>query len=121
MLLYFCFVVLLTNFKLSNFVNTGAISQIFPLLWNIVSICELNSLKVLAVTSDCASPNHNLLHMHFLMTKEDDIKPDTDVTIWTVNLFRSKFFFHPHIRGGCRGLPLLPMQHPEMDDINFQS
>ena len=25
------------------------------------------------------------------------------------------------IRGGCRGLPLLPMQHPEMADINFQS
>ena len=24
-------------------------------------------------------------------------------------------------RGGCRGLPLLPMQHPEMADINFQS
>ena len=26
-----------------------------------------------------------------------------------------------HCRGGCRGLPLLPMQHPEMADINFQS
>ena len=25
------------------------------------------------------------------------------------------------IRGGCRGLPLLPMQHPEMAHINFQS
>ena len=24
-------------------------------------------------------------------------------------------------RGGCKGLPLLPMQHPEMADINFQS
>ena len=24
-------------------------------------------------------------------------------------------------RGGCRGLPLLPMQHPEMADINSQS
>ena len=24
-------------------------------------------------------------------------------------------------RGGCRGLPLLPMQHPEIADINFQS
>ena len=24
-------------------------------------------------------------------------------------------------RGGCRGLPLLPMQHPEMAHINFQS
>ena len=26
-----------------------------------------------------------------------------------------------YIRGGCRGLPLLPMQHPEMAHINFQS
>ena len=24
-------------------------------------------------------------------------------------------------RGGCRGLPLLPMQHPEMAHINFQN
>ena len=31
--------------------------------------------------------------------------------------FKSKY---PH-SGGCRGLPLLPMQHPEMGDINFQS
>ena len=54
-------------------------------------------MKVLAVTSNCASPNHNLLHMHFLMTKEDGINPDTDVTTWTVNLFRSKFFLHPHM------------------------
>ena len=25
------------------------------------------------------------------------------------------------VRGGCRGLTLLPMQHPEMANINFQS
>ena len=24
------------------------------------------------------------------------------------------------LKGGCRGLPLLPMQHPEMADINIQ-
>ena len=24
-------------------------------------------------------------------------------------------------RGGCRGLPLLPMQHPEMAHSNFES
>ena len=30
---------------------------------------------------------------------------------------RGKIF----IRGGCRGLPLMPMQHPEMAHINFQS
>ena len=27
----------------------------------------------------------------------------------------------PISRGGCRGLPLLPMQHPKMAHINFQS
>ena len=33
-----------------------------------------------------------------------------------------KFFIHNHkLMGGCRGLPLLPMQHSEMAHINFQS
>ena len=59
----------------------------FPLLWKAISICELDSLKVLAVTCDCTSPNRKLFRMHFPMTKENDMNPDTDVTYWTVNLF----------------------------------
>ena len=44
-------------FKLSlaNFATTGATSsQMFPLLWKAISKCELNSLKVSAVTCDGA-------------------------------------------------------------------
>ena len=62
----------------------------FPLLWKAISICELNSIKVLAVTCDGASPNRKLFRMHFPMTKEDDMNPDTDVTYRTVNLFSSE-------------------------------
>ena len=62
---------------------------IFPLLWKAISICELNSLKVLAVTCDGASPNRKLFCMHFPMTKEDKMNPNTDVIYRTVNLFSS--------------------------------
>ena len=65
----------------------------FPLLWKAISICELNSLKVLAVTCDDASPNRKLFRMHFAMTKEDDMNPDANVTYRTVNLFRSEKCF----------------------------
>ena len=41
----------------------------FPLLWKLISICELNSLKVLAVIRDGTSPNRKLFGMHFPMTK----------------------------------------------------
>ena len=61
----------------------------FPLLWKAISTCELNSLKVLAVTCDSASPNRKLFRMHFPTTKEDNINPDTDVTYRTVTLFSS--------------------------------
>ena len=68
------------KFSLANFATTGATSsQMFPLLWKAISICELNSLKGLAVTCDDASSNRKLFRMHFPMTKEDDMNPDTDV------------------------------------------
>ena len=78
------------KFSLANFATTGATSsQMFPLLWKAISICELNSLKVLAVTCEDASPNRRLFRMHFPMTKEDDMDPDTDVTYRTFSLFSS--------------------------------
>ena len=52
----------------------------FPLLWKAISIYEVNSPEVLAVTCDGASPNRKLFRMHFPMTKEDGMNPDTDVT-----------------------------------------
>ena len=72
----------------------------FPFLWKAISICELNSLKVLAVTCDSASPNRILFRMHFPMTKEDDMNRDTDVTYRTVNLFSSDkrfIYFISHV------------------------
>ena len=42
----------------------------------------------------------------------------------SISLFFGKFLFRIYkgvIRGGCSGLPLLPMQHLEMAHINFQS
>ena len=76
------------KFSLANFAISGAsASQMFPLLWKAISICELNSLKVLAVTCDGASPNRKLFKMHFPMTNEDDMNPDVDVTYKTINLF----------------------------------
>ena len=59
----------------------------FPLLWKAISICELDSLKVVAVTCDGAFPNRKLFKMHFPMANEDDMKPDIDVTYKTINLF----------------------------------
>ena len=86
-----CSVVNPFKFSLANFATTGATSsQMFPLLWKVISICELNSLKVLAVTCDGASPNRKLFRMHFPLTKEDDMNPDIDVTYRTVNLFSSE-------------------------------
>ena len=70
------------KFSLANFATTGATSsQMFPLPRKAISICELNSLKVLAVTCDGASPNCKLFRMHFPMTKEDDMNPDTNLLI----------------------------------------
>ena len=86
-----CSVVNPFKFSLANFATTGATSsQMFPLLWKAISICELNSLKVLAVTCDGASPIRKLFRMHFPLTKEDDMNPDIDVTYRTVNLFSSE-------------------------------
>ena len=76
------------KFSLANFATTGATAtQMFPLLWKAISICEMNMLKVLAVTCDGASPNRKLFKMHFHMTTEDEMNPDVDVTYRTVNLF----------------------------------
>ena len=79
------------KFSLANFATTGATSsQMFPLPRKAISICELNSLKVLAVTCDGASSNRKLFRTHFPLTKEDDMNPDIDVTHRTVNLFSSE-------------------------------
>ena len=80
------------KFSLANFATTGATStQMFPLFWKAVSICELQcKLKVIAATSDGASPNRRLYRLHSHLTKPEDINADSDVTYRTLNLFSSE-------------------------------
>ena len=61
-------------------------SQIFQLLWKAVGICELNPLRVIAVTCDGVSANRKLFKMHFQLTFDDDVNPDVDITYRTRNL-----------------------------------
>ena len=76
------------KFSLANFATSDAsASQMLPLLWNAISICELNPLEVLAVTYDRASLNRELFKIHFLMTNEDDMNPHVDVIYKNINLF----------------------------------
>ena len=82
-------IVNLFKFSLVNFATDGILaSQMFPLLWKAISICEkCYSLKVTAVTCDGVSPNHKLFPMNLHLTQDDDMKPETDVTYRTRNLF----------------------------------
>lgn len=89
------------KFTLANFSTTGITSsQIFPLFWKAVGICELQCrLKVLATTCDGASPNRKFFHMHSVFSDEVN---DTDVVYKTKNLFCSDryiYFFSdaPHL------------------------
>ena len=62
------------KFNMVNFATKDIqASQIFPIICNAVKICELNSLKVIAVTCDGASANRKLFKMHFHLTFDDDI------------------------------------------------
>ena len=76
------------KFSLANFATDGiSASQMFPLLWKAISICGKSSLKVIAVAFDGASPNRKLFRMHWYLTQDDDMNPETDVTYRTRNLF----------------------------------
>ena len=59
-------------------------SQIFPLLWKAVGICELNPLKEITVICNSVSANHKLFKMHLYF--DDDIDPDVDFTCCTRSL-----------------------------------
>ena len=75
------------KFSLANFATKDIqASQIFQLLWKAVGICELNPLRVIAVTCDGVSANRKLFKMHFHLTFDDDVNPDVDVTYRTRNL-----------------------------------
>ena len=49
------------KFSLANFVTDDiSASQMFPLLWKAISVCEKGSLKVIIVILDGASPNRKI-------------------------------------------------------------
>ena len=76
------------KFSLANFATKDLqATQIFPLFWKALSICELYSLKVVALTCDGASPNRKLFGMHFDLTFDDDINPEVDITYRPRNLY----------------------------------
>ena len=92
------------KFSLANFATyLASTSQMLPLLWKAIRICGLNSLKVVAVICDGASPDRKLFKMHFPVTNEDDMNPDVVVTYKTINLFsKGKRFIYlisdvPHL------------------------
>ena len=62
------------------------VSQIFPLLWKAVGICELNSLKVIACTCDGASVNYELFKMRFNLTFDNVISSNVNIPYRTRNL-----------------------------------
>ena len=84
------------EFSLVNFATTGdTSSQMCPLLWKTIGLCELIPVKVLLVT--CYGPSSNLKFfcMNFPVTKEDDLNSDTGITHQRVNLFSyDKHFYY---------------------------
>ena len=77
------------KFSLANFATRNATaSQIFPLFWKAVAICETQcAIKVVAATCDGASANRKFFRMHFGLTHADELNADTDVVYRTINFF----------------------------------
>ena len=75
------------KFSLANFATKNATaSQIFPLFWKAVAICETQcAIKVFAATCDGASANHKFFRMHFELTHDDELNADTDVVYSAIN------------------------------------
>jgi len=74
---------------LANFATSGVTAtQLFPLFWKAVGICETSCrLKIVATTCDGASPNRKMFRMHFQMERDEDSNPNVDVCYRTRNLY----------------------------------
>ena len=74
---------------MENFATKNATaSQIFPLFWKAVRICETQCpIKVVATTSHGASANLKFFRIHFGLTHNDELNADTDVVYKTINFF----------------------------------
>ena len=87
------------KFTLANFATTSVTaSQLFPIFWKAIGICELLKLKVLAATCDGASSNRKFFKMHLNFTSKDA----SDVVYKSKNLFspdRNIYFLSdaPHL------------------------
>ena len=69
------------KFSLANFATKNATaSQIFPLFWKAVTICETQcAIKVVAATCNGASANRKFFQMHFGLTHDDELNANTNV------------------------------------------
>ena len=77
------------KFSWANFVtkNTTA-SQIFPLFWKAVRICETQCvIKVVAATCDGTSASRKFFRIHFGPTHDDELNADTVVVYRTIISF----------------------------------
>ena len=89
------------KFSFANFATTGATSsQIFPLFWKAVGICELEcGLKVVATTSDGASPNRKFFRMNAVFNDPTD--QQLGVTYKVKNMFADRYIYFiadpPHL------------------------
>ena len=77
------------KFTLANFgTDTATSEQLFPLFWKAVSLCEIRcKIKIMGVTCDGATQNRKFFKMHHLMTWEEDLNSDVDVTYRIRNPF----------------------------------
>ena len=89
------------KFSFANFATTGATSsKIFTLFWSAVSILELQcTLKVIATTSDGASPNRKFFRMNEIFNEPTDEK--RGVTYKVKNMFADRYIYFiadpPHL------------------------
>ena len=91
------------KFTLANFATTGiSSSQIFPLFWKALGICELEcKFKVMATTCDGASPNRKFFLMHSRFSNSN-AKKDAVATYKTINLYYPERYIYfiadpPHL------------------------
>ena len=74
---------------MANFATKNATaSQIFPLFWNTVAICEAQcAIKVVATNCDGASANRKFFEMHFGIIHDNELNADANVVYRTINFF----------------------------------
>ena len=85
------------KFTLANFATSNVKTiQLFPLFWKAVDIVEDNcNLQVVTVTSDAASSNQTMYHMHLQM--EDNCNLQV-VTVTSDAASSNRTMYHMHLQ-----------------------